>query len=130
MFFLHFYNFSRLGYFLALILVLPLAACSSGDDGLSGGNSGGTGLNVPALTWIAPSEREDGTVLILSEIAGFRVHYGTSSGNYSDTIEINDHTTTQAVLDSIPSGTYYVVVTTLDTDGRESIFSAEVLVTL
>jgi hypothetical protein len=33
--FLHFYNFSRLGYLLALILVFPLVACSGGEDGLS-----------------------------------------------------------------------------------------------
>ncbi len=130
MFFLHFYNFSRLGYLLALILVLPLAACSGGGSDSSSGNSGSTGLNAPALTWVAPSEREDGSGLSLSDIDGFRVYYGTKSGEYSNTIDINNRTVTQMALDSIPSGTYYVVVTTLDTDGRESIFSAEVLVTL
>ena len=123
MFFLHFYNFSRLRYLLALTLVLPLVACSGGDGGLSSSSSA-------KLSWVAPSAREDNSVLVLSDIAGFRVYYGTNSGDYSDTVEINDHTATQAVLAGLSSGTYFVVVTAVDTDGRESIYSDEVVITV
>ena len=112
--YLRFYNFSRLNYLLVLIVVLFLVACSGGDGGSS--SSG--------LGWVAPSEREDGTGLSPSEIAGFRIHYGTESGNYSNTIDIDDHTATQAMLADVPSGTYFVVMTTVDTEGRESLFSA------
>ena len=125
--FLHFYNFSRLRYLLALILVLPLVACSGGDGGLSSS----TDLSGSAkLSWVAPSAREDNSVLVLSDIAGYRVYYGVTSGDYSDTIDINDHTATQAVLDGLPSGTYFVAVTTVDVDGRESTYSAEVVITI
>ena len=120
MFFLHFYNFSRLSYLLALILVLPLVACSGG-----GGDSSSSDLS-----WVAPSEREDGTGLSLSEIAGFRIYYGAETGVYQNQLNVNDSSATQAVLASIPSGTYFVVVTTVDTEGRESVFSSEVVVTL
>ena len=116
---LRFYAFSHLNYLLAFILVLPLVACSGGDGGTSG-----TSGTSPALSWVAPSEREDGTGLGLSEIAGFRIYYGTESGNYSDTISIDDHSATQVILAGIPSGTYYAVMTTVDADGRESSFSA------
>ena len=117
MFFLRFYNFSHLKYLLALSVVLFLVACSGGDGGSVVRSS-------PTLSWVAPSEREDGTGLGLSEIASFRIYYGTESGNYSETISIDDHSATQVKIAGIPSGTYYAVMTTVDTDGRESLFSA------
>ena len=125
--FLHFYNFSRLRYLLALILVLPLVACSGGDGGLSNSSSS---PNSAKLSWVAPSAREDNSVLVLSDIAGFRVYYGVSSGDYSNMVDINDHTATQAVLAGLPSGTYYIAVTVVDVDGRESLYSAEVVITV
>ena len=131
--FLHFYSFSRLAYLLALILVLPLVACSGGDAGLSSSSDGGlSGLdsNVSNLSWVAPSEREDGTGLSPSEIAGFRIYYGAKSGDYSNAVNIDDHTATQAVLAGLPSGTYFVAVTTVDVDGRESLYSTEVVITV
>ena len=123
--FLHFYNFSRLAYLLALILVMPLVACSGGDGGLNSPVS-----SVPNLSWVAPSEREDGTGLSPSEIASFRIYYGVTSGDYSETIDIDDHTATQAVLAGLPSGSYFVAVTVVDVDGRESLYSAEVVITV
>ena len=124
--FLHFYNFSRLGYLLALILVLPLVACSGGD----GGSSGGSSSSSAKLSWVAPSAREDNSVLVLSDIAGFRIYYGVTSGDYSNTVDIDDHTATQTVLAGLPSGTYFVTVTAVDVDGRESTYSAEVVITV
>jgi hypothetical protein len=140
MFFLHFYNFSRLNYLLALVLVLSLVACSSGGNvnGSSGSgsdvvntdNSGSDVGNTLALSWVAPSEREDNTGLSLSDIAGFRIYYGAETGNYQNQLDVNDHTAEQAQIAGIPAGTYYVVMTTIDVDGRESAFSSEVVVTL
>ncbi len=123
-------TFLRLNYLLALILVLPLLACSAGDGGLAEDGSGAASSNAVNLTWVAPSEREDGTGLSLSEIAGFRIYYGAKSGDYLNTIDVDDHTATQAVLAGIPSGTYFVAVTTVDVDGRESSYSSEVVVTV
>jgi len=115
MFYLRFYDYSHLNYFFALILVLPLVACS-GD-----GSSGSSGSS---LSWVAPSEREDNTGMTLSEIAGFRIYYGAESGSYSNTIDIVDRSVTRASLAGVPSGTYFVVMTTVDTEGRESSYSA------
>lgn len=126
MFFVRFYNILRLNYLLALILVLPLAACSGGDGGLASGSGSG----VVNLSWVAPSEREDGTALALSEIAGFRIYYGTVSGDYQNHLDVNDSSAVQAQVAGVPSGTYYVVLTTVDADGRESSYSNELVVTL
>lgn len=99
---------------LILPLVLFLTACSAG----------GSGEGVADLRWVVPVEREDGTGLSPSEIAGFRIYYSTESGHYSNAVVIDDHTATQAMLDDVLSGTYFVVMTTVDTEGRESVFSA------
>jgi len=111
--YLRFHDSTRLNYLFALILAFSLVGCSGGD-----GSS--TSLS---LSWVVPSERVDGSTLSLSEIAKFRIYYGAESGNYSNTIDIDDHTATQAVIDGVPSGTFFAVITTVDTDGRESSFS-------
>lgn len=82
------------------------------------------------LTWTAPSEREDGTGLALSEIAGYHIYYGTTAGDYQNTIIIDDFTATEYVFAEMPPATYYLVITTIDTDGRESVYSNEVIVVI
>jgi len=112
----------RLNYFLALFLILPLFSCSG--SGTADSTSGVPGLTgVPSLSWVAPSEREDGSGLSPSEIAGFRIYYGTESGSYPNMVNVDDHTATEAALADLPSGTYYIVMTTVGTDGLVSAFS-------
>ena len=82
------------------------------------------------LSWAAPSAREDNSSISLSEIAGYHVFYGKTQGQYTDSISINDGTTTSYTLANLPAGTYYFVVTTLDTEGRESQFSPEVVIVI
>ena len=104
----------------ALSFTLLLVACSGG---------GGGGGSAP-LSWIPPSERSDGTGLALSEIAGYRVYYGTVKGSYTDSILVENGSADETELSTIPGGKYFAVVTTIDTDGRESIYSKEVEVSL
>jgi len=128
MLFLHFYNSFRLKYLFALILVSPLFACSSESGGSASGDS--TTSKAADLSWVAPSEREDGTGLALSEIAGYRIYYGTTAGIYQNQIDINDKTAQETQIANIPEGTYFAVMTTIDTDGRESDFSSEVVLSV
>ena len=135
---LHIYDFSRLKYLLSLVLIFSLVACAGGDGGVGGdGNLSGLISNPDgsiaalSLTWVAPSEREDNTGLSLSEIAGFRIYYGTETGNYQNQFEVNDGSADHAQIVDVPqSGAYYLVMTTIDTDGRESSYSSELVVTL
>ena len=130
MFFLHFYNFSRLKYLLALTLVLSLVACAGGGtSGLSDPSDPGSSGSI-ALSWVAPSEREDNTGLQLSEIEGFRIYYGTEAGVYQNQLAVNDSTAEQVQIVDVTSGTYYIVMTTVDTEGQESVYSSELVVTL
>lgn len=131
MFILRIYSISRLNYLLSLILLLSLVSCSGGDGDSTSASTSSLSRSVE-LNWIAPSGREDGSGLSLSEIGGYRLYYGVESGNYQSQIEINDSSADKVELIGIgiPRGTYYVVMTTVDMDGRESLYSSEVVVNL
>jgi hypothetical protein len=79
-----------------------------------------------SLSWIAPGERDDNSPLSLSEIAGYKIYYGTTQGEYSNSIDVNDAAAEGYTITDLPSGVYYIVVTTIDTDGLESGFSETV----
>jgi VCBS repeat-containing protein len=82
------------------------------------------------LSWTAPAEREDNSALSLSAIAGYRIYYGASQGQYSDNVTINDSSATDYTFADLPAGTHYFVITTIDTDGLESQYSTSVSITL
>jgi len=75
------------------------------------------------LSWTAPSEREDNQSMSLADIAGYKIYYGTNKDNYNNSVNVNDSTAEGYTFENFSSGTYYFVVTTLDTDGRESKYS-------
>ena len=87
-------------------------------------------LGDVTLSWVAPAEREDNSAILLSEIAGYKIHYGTTQGQYPNSVTVNDGTAEGHTITDLSAGTYYFVVTTLDTDGRESQNSPEVTKTL
>ena len=103
------------------IVVLQLVACGGGDEGDGGGGTGRT-----TLEWTAPVTREDGTPMSLAEIGGFRIYYGKSVASYTKTVDVTDGTATTATMIDVPAGNYFIVMTTYDTEGRESRFSSEV----
>ena len=43
------------------------------------------------LQWEAPSTNDDGTPL--TDLAGYKIYYGTASGNYTQTIDVGNVTT-------------------------------------
>ena len=115
----------------ALIWILPIIIVISGCGGTvssAGGgifNTGGGPSGVLAINWVAPTEREDGTPLILSEIKTYNLYYGSSPGDYQDTIDNSNVTTDSVYISDFPGGTYYFVITTVTADGMESRFSEE-----
>ncbi len=70
------------------------------------------------LSWTAPTERIDNTPLF--DLAGYRVHYGQSSGNHSNQITINNPGITTYVVDNLSSGTWYFTVSAFDSTGQLS----------
>jgi hypothetical protein len=107
-----------------LLALLQISACSTES------NSTGTVVIPNVVGWTAPAQREDGSLLNLSDIAGYKVYYGAMQGVYTDTIDITDGSAVQTEMPTLTAGTYHVVVTTIDLDGRESQYSQEVILTI
>jgi len=63
-----------------------------------------------------------------SDIAGYRVHYGISSGSYSQILDVGD-TTTATVSNLADGQPYYFVVTAYNVVGLESVPSNQVTFT-
>ena len=74
------------------------------------------GAATIALAWNANTE---------TNIAGYRVHYGTQPGSYT-TIVDRGNTLTASVTGLTDGTRYYFVVVAYDTTGAQSAFSAEV----
>ncbi|MEM8768218.1 MAG: hypothetical protein AAGE43_12280 [Pseudomonadota bacterium] len=77
-----------------------------------------------SLAWQAPTENVDGSPL--TDLAGYRIYYGTESRAYSDMVEIANPSATGYTL-NLSSGDYYVAMTAMDAEGNESAYSNEVL---
>jgi hypothetical protein len=131
---------------ISLFILTLLVGCSGGSGGsdnqgvslndfiTEADGSAGKAVEVDgaiALSWTAPVAREDQSPISMAEISGYRIYYGTKTGDYSQSVEVNDAYTDVVTLDNlILSETYYVVVTTIDTDGRESVYSDEVVLSV
>lgn len=64
-----------------------------------------------------------------SDLAGYRVYYGTASRDYESSLDAGDFTSVE-IDDLTPGTTYYIAVTAYDTSGSESDFSEEVQVAI
>jgi hypothetical protein len=73
------------------------------------------------VSWTPPTDRSDGSPL--TNLAGFRIYYGTSIDNYPNRVTINNPGLTSYVVSDLPAGTYYFVATAYDADGVESGYS-------
>ena len=74
------------------------------------------------LRWVAPSTRTDGTSIPLSQISSYRIRYGTAPGSYTSTTNVSNGGTSHT-FQGLAAGTYYFVVTAVDSGGRESGYS-------
>lgn len=119
------------------ITILLLTACGGGggagesgggDIGAgksepgNGGGSGGVSYGTATLSWLPPTENTDGSTL--TTLAGYKIYYGTSEGNYTETISIDNPGLATYVIENLPAGnTYYFVITAIDSNGIESAYS-------
>ena len=81
----------------------------------------GSGIGSVTLTWTAPMQNEDGSQLM--DLAGYRIYWGTTPGNYTDSVTIDNPGLTTYVVDGLLAGTYEFVATAYDADGVESAYS-------
>lgn len=133
--FIRFIKFNYTRGLLALCMALLISACNGGGSAAgvntdTGGDRSGDGVAAAVtIDWAAPAARADGSPLLLSDIAGYKVYYGKAPGDYSNSLEVKD-STSQSMTVSVAPGLNYFVVTCLDTAGRESTYSKEFKITI
>ena len=75
------------------------------------------------LSWTAPATNTDDSPL--TDLAGYKVYYGTASRSYSQVI-IAGNSTAYTVANLAAGTTYYFATTAYDASGNESAYSNEV----
>jgi hypothetical protein len=76
------------------------------------------GVGSATVTWNAPTTNENGSRL--TNLARFRVLYGTSSSSLSRSLTVDDPTRSSATVGSLGAGTWYFAVRAVNTAGVES----------
>jgi hypothetical protein len=80
------------------------------------------------LSWQPPTTRTDGSPL--TNLAGFRIRYGTAVGSYPNVIDIRNAGLTSAVIGNLVPATWYFVISAYDAAGSESANSSPVSKTI
>lgn len=137
---------SHRGVYLCAVAALGLAlsACGGGPGGSGSASTSqaaadtgaaATASSAPSstagaatLNWTPPTENTDGTPL--TNLAGYDIHYGTESGDYTQSIPVNNPGLATYVVDNLTPGTYYFSVSAVNSAGTESPVSSEVALTV
>jgi hypothetical protein len=113
-------------------LILAIAGCGGGGSGGSGGGGSAITTNTSTpnatistgsvtLSWDAPTTNSDGSPL--SDLAGYKLYYGNSSGSYTNSVDVGN--IAGASVSSLASGSWCFAITAYDTSGNESNYSGE-----
>jgi len=78
-------------------------------------------LGSATLTWIPPTENADGSPL--TDLAGYKIYWGTAQGNYPNTVTIDNPGISAYVIENLVPGTYEFVTTAINAAGAESDYS-------
>jgi hypothetical protein len=73
------------------------------------------------VDWTPPTANTDGTVA--SNLAGYKIYYGTTSTTLNQTIQVANAGLASYVVSNLSSGTWYFGVTAYTSDGSESAMS-------
>ena len=79
-------------------------------------------LGSATLTWTPPTTNTDGSPL--TNLAGYKVYWGPSAGNYPNSTTLNSPGLTSYVVTNLVPGTWFFVATALNSTGAESSFSS------
>jgi len=85
-------------------------------------------LGSATLTWTPPTLNTDGTPL--TDLAGYRIYWGASSGVYTDSVQLDNPGLTTYVVENLVPGDWYFVSTAINAAGVESSYSNEAVKTV
>jgi hypothetical protein len=87
-------------------------------------NTSGTAL----VSWMPPTQRTDGSAL--SNLAGYRLHYGTRADTLNQTVDLNNGGLSSYMVEGLSTGTWYFAVVACDSAGQDSVLSTIVSKTI
>lgn len=73
------------------------------------------------LSWTKPTANVDGSPL--TDLAGYRIYYGTSAAAMNHVIQVSNPATQDYEISNLPMGTWYFAVAAYTTTARESSLS-------
>jgi hypothetical protein len=93
---------------------------------LSGTSSGSSQncMGTAQLSWDPPTTNSDGSEL--TDLAGFRISYGTSPGQYQTVVDVPGSAANAFTLTLNAAGTYYFAMQAYNTAGAAGPYSTEV----
>ncbi|GFE78490.1 hypothetical protein GCM10011487_04900 [Steroidobacter agaridevorans] len=81
-------------------------------------NAAGSSTGSATLSWTPPTSNTNGTTL--TNLAGYRIYYGTSSSSLNRTIQVANAGVTRYVVPDLSAGTWYFAVRAYSSTGGES----------
>ena len=112
----------RIRHWCSFCCALLLVACGGGGGSGGGSNEPIGTISSLEIRWV-----------VVSGVAGYEVHWGRSSGAYTQSVDVgmprDQSGILTYVLDGLEApGTYYFAMTSYDDDGQASPFSNEITV--
>jgi hypothetical protein len=86
------------------------------------------GTQSVTLSWLPPTQNEDGSPL--TDLAGYRIRYGSASGSYTTTVSVANPGLATYVVEGLAPSKYFFVIASYNKSGVESINSPEASITL
>lgn len=80
------------------------------------------------VSWTAPTKNTNGSAL--TDLAGYRIYYGTNPSALSQSINVQNAGATDYVIQGLTQGTWYFAVTAYTNTGVQSNFSSVVSKTI
>jgi hypothetical protein len=112
---------------LLLVSAFAFAGCHSQDGSVAADGAGVTPQSLPAgdgtatLSWEAPTTTTTGASL--TNLAGYRIYYGISEDDLSQTIQLAGVGLQTYVIDNLGQGTWYFAIRAVTSAGVESSLS-------
>jgi hypothetical protein len=76
------------------------------------------GTGSATISWTPPTSNTDNSPL--TNLAGYRIYYGTSSGNLTQVLDLPNPGISSGVVDNLAPGTWYFAVTSYNSGNVES----------
>jgi len=94
---------------------------ANGTSSTSSAGNVPTGSGMATLTWQAPTTDTSGAAL--TNLAGYRIYYGMSASNLSQTVQLSNTGIQTYVIDALGPGTWYFAIKAVTGTGAESALS-------